>query len=60
LLQNPEIVSVFIHEIAHFIDIYTLNSNNSDDEDYSYYFYDISWDSTKTIKSSMVSSDFVS
>lgn len=60
ILKNPEIMSVFIHELGHFIDIYYLNNNNFEEKDYSYYFYDIAWDSTKTIKSSMVSYDFVS
>ncbi len=59
-IKNPELVAVFIHELAHFIDIYYLNSDNIEEIDQSYYFYDIAWDSTKTIRSDMVSSDFVS
>lgn len=59
-IKNPELVSVFIHEVAHFIDIYYLNRDNYEEKDYSYYFYDIAWDSTKTIKSSVKSYDFVS
>ncbi len=60
LIENYELVSVFIHELAHYIDIYTLNNINLTIKDPSYYFYDIAWDGTKTIKSLMTMKDFVS
>ncbi|MFA5917286.1 MAG: hypothetical protein WC850_03590 [Candidatus Gracilibacteria bacterium] len=60
LMENPELVSVFIHELGHYIDIYILNNINLTIKDPSYYFYDIAWDGTKTIKSSMIMQDFVS
>ena len=60
LMEDPELVSVFIHELWHYIDIYSLNNINLSIKDPSYYFYDIAWDSTKTIKSSMTMQDFVS
>lgn len=60
LMEDSELVSVFIHELWHYIDIYTLNNLNLNIKDQSYYFYDIAWDSTKTIKSSMTTQDFVS
>ncbi len=60
LMESPELVSVFIHELWHYIDIYTLNNINLTIKDPSYYFYDIAWDTTKTIKSSMTQQDFVS
>lgn len=59
-LANKELVSVFIHELAHYIDIYFLNNDNEDDYDYSKDFYDLAWDSTKTIKANMKWNDFVS
>lgn len=60
LMENPELVSVFIHELWHYIDIYSLNNINLSIKDPSYYFYDITWDGAKTIKSSMTMQDFVS
>jgi len=60
LMEDSELVSVFIHELWHYIDIYTLNNINLTIKDPSYYFYDIAWDTTKTIKSSMTQQDFVS
>ncbi len=58
--ENEEIVSVFIHEFAHHLDIYYLDSSVFNNIDPSKYFYDISWESTKVIKSWLTWSDFVS
>jgi hypothetical protein len=60
LMEDSELVSVFIHELWHYIDIYILNNINLTIKDPSYYFYDIAWDGAKTIKSSMIMQDFVS
>ncbi|NDK08413.1 hypothetical protein EOM39_04160 [Candidatus Gracilibacteria bacterium] len=59
-INNSELIAVFIHELAHFIDIYYLNNDNEENFDNSNYFYDIAWESTKTIKSEMKGGDFVS
>lgn len=59
-VENSELIAVFIHELAHFIDIYYLNNDNEENFDNSNYFYDIAWESTKTIKSDMKWLDFVS
>lgn len=59
-IKNSELIAVFIHELAHYIDIYYLNDDNDEDYDNSNNFYDIAWDSTKTIKSNMKWWDFVS
>lgn len=57
-ISNPELASVFVHELAHFIDIYFLENKNSFDK--SSLFYDISWEQAKIIKAWNKSSDFVS
>lgn len=59
-IKNAELVAVFVHEVGHFIDIYYFNDDSQDGIDYSNYFYDIAWDSTKTINSEMIWWDFVS
>jgi len=48
-MDDEEVASVFVHEFGHYIDIYSLKKEVFDD--ISYYFYDISWESTKVIKS---------
>lgn len=58
--ENEEITSVFIHEFAHHLDIYYLDSSSFNNTDPSKYFYDISWESTKVIKKWLVWNDFVS
>lgn len=59
-LENKELVSVFIHEFAHYLDIYYLDKNSFWNIDPSYYFYDIAWDSTKIAKKWLTGNDFVS
>lgn len=57
-MKKEEFTSVSIHEFAHYIDIYFLERKVL--KDTSYYFYDISWKSTKVLKSWQKQSDFVS
>lgn len=57
-MDDEEVASVFVHEFGHYIDIYSLKKEVFDD--ISYYFYDISWESTKVIKSWQKQEDFVS
>ena len=57
-MQKDELIAIFIHEFAHYIDIYSLERKKSGDT--SNKFYNISWYSTKVLKSWMKSSDFVS
>lgn len=59
-IDNEELISVFIHEFAHHIDIYYLINSSFSDNDTSKYFYDISWESTKVIKNWQKQSDFIS
>ena len=53
-----EYLSVAIHELAHFIDIYFLEKKVI--QDLSDKFYDISWEQTKVVKPGQVQADFVS
>lgn len=53
-----EFLAVSIHEFAHFLDLYILQKKNW--VDISDYFYNISWEETKIIKSSLTQKDFVS
>lgn len=57
-LDPKEVLSVWIHEFWHFLDLYILQKNIfgdlSDD------FYNISWKSTKILKTSQSQKDFVS
>lgn len=57
-LSKEELLSVFIHEFWHYIDIYFLADNSWNDV--SQRFYDISWKSTKVVLSSQSQWDFVS
>ncbi|MDD3646679.1 MAG: hypothetical protein PHH06_04725 [Candidatus Gracilibacteria bacterium] len=57
-MGENETLSVFIHEFAHFIDIYFLETNVS--IDLSNKFYEISWESTKVMKQNQTQADFVS
>nr|MDD3720143.1 putative zinc-binding metallopeptidase [Candidatus Gracilibacteria bacterium] len=59
-LGNSELVSVFIHEFAHYLDIYYLDKNSFGNIDPSYYFYNIAWESTKISKKGLSQKDFVS
>lgn len=58
LLKNEEFISVFIHELGHFVDLYYLRKWYFWDA--SNKFYDISWKSTKILKSWNGQKDFVS
>ena len=57
-MNNWEFLWVFIHEFAHYIDLYYLEKKVF--KDVSEYFYEISWESTKTIKAWLKQKDFVS
>lgn len=57
-LSKEELLSVFVHEFWHYIDIYFLADNSWNDV--SQRFYDISWKSTKVVLSSQSQWDFVS
>jgi len=57
-IQQNEIIGVFIHELAHHIDIYTLTKKVFQDP--SNNFYQVSWENTNTIKSGQKIKDFVS
>jgi len=57
-MDHSECNAVWIHEFAHFIDLYFLKKEVF--TDLSDYFYNISWESTKTIKAWLNQKDFVS
>lgn len=57
-LKKSEFLSVYIHELGHYIDIYVLEKDIIWDD--SNNFYDISWSSVKTLKAWAKSDDFVS
>lgn len=57
-IENDELTSVFIHELAHHIDIYTLKKKVFQDP--SHWFYSISWKDTNTILAGQKLKDFVS
>jgi len=57
-MREDELLSIFIHEFAHYIDIYSLKKKNW--KDLSNDFYDISWKSSSIIKSWLSWKDFVS
>ena len=57
-MRKDELIAIFIHEFAHYIDIYSLERKEF--SDISNKFYDISWYSTKVLNSWMKSKDFVS
>ena len=56
-MRKDELLAIFIHEFSHYLDIYTFNRSSW--EDISNKFYDISWASTKVIKSWLNWKDFV-
>jgi hypothetical protein len=57
-LKKSEFLSVYVHELGHYIDIYILEKDVIwDDSDN---FYNISWKSVKTLKSWAKWEDFVS
>lgn len=57
-MPESEYMSVFVHELSHYIDIHHFTRNAGVDT--SNIFYDISWDSTTIIKAGKTQSDFVS
>lgn len=57
-MKKTEFLSVTIHEFAHFVDLYFLEKKVFSDT--SDIFYNISWESTKVIKSNQKQKDFVS
>lgn len=57
-LENSELIWVFIHELSHHIDIYSLAKKVFRDP--SSDFYNISWENTTTLKSWEKIKDFVS
>lgn len=57
-LSINEFLAVWIHEYAHFLDLYLLNEKRG--MDLSYDFYNISWETEKIIKSNQSQKDFVS
>jgi len=59
-LDKTELFAVFTHELAHYIDIYNLDSFSLTEVDPSYKFYNIAWESTKVVKASLTQKDFVS
>lgn len=57
-MKVPEFLAVGIHEFSHFLDLYILKKSNW--IDISDYFYEISWDDIKILKSWLTQADFVS
>lgn len=57
-MDSDELISVFMHEFGHYVDLYYFKRENN--QDISYKFYDISWDSTTIIKKWLNQKDFVS
>ncbi len=57
-MKKSEFLSVYIHELGHYIDIYVLEKDVIGDD--SDNFYDISWKSVKTLKAGAKWEDFVS
>jgi hypothetical protein len=57
-MKKEEFLAVSIHEFAHFIDLYSLEKKVL--KDISFYFYALSWESTKVLKPGLKQKDFVS
>ncbi|MDD5212906.1 MAG: putative zinc-binding metallopeptidase [Candidatus Gracilibacteria bacterium] len=57
-MKKSEFLSVYIHELGHYIDIYILEKDIIGDD--SDNFYNISWKSVKTLKAGAKGEDFVS
>ncbi len=57
-IWEAETQNIFIHEFAHYLDLYFFDLKNW--KDISYKFYQISWDDTKIIKAGQNNKDFVS
>lgn len=57
-MKKDELLAIFIHEFAHYIDIYSLDKTSWKDS--SNEFYNISWEWSSVIKSWLTWKDFVS
>lgn len=57
-MPESEFLSVFIHELSHYLDIYFFSRSGFGDT--SEKFYDISWESTTILRSGQEKTDFVS
>ena len=57
-MSYTEVLSVWVHEFSHYLDLYILD--NSWWSDISNDFYNISWESTKVLKAWLNQNDFVS
>lgn len=57
--QENEFVQLLVHEVAHYIDIYSLISIGKN-PDPSSYFYEISWEGSKTKRPTETIASFVS
>jgi len=57
-IEENEFLSVFVHEFAHYLDIYFFSQGSFGDT--SRKFYEISWDSTTIIQPWQEKTDFVS
>lgn len=57
-MWEEETQNIFIHEFAHYIDLYYFDSKQN--KDLSNEFYNISWVSTKVLKQGQTQADFVS
>lgn len=58
-LWYSEMLSVFVHEFWHYVDLYYLLKQVGGD-DTSKYFYSVSWENPKILKEGMKKDDFVS
>lgn len=57
-MSPGELLSVNMHEFAHYVDLYFLQKEVL--QDISNYFYEISWDGVKVLKPQLTQTDFVS
>lgn len=57
-MPHWELTTVWIHEFAHLVDVYFLQKKVLKDS--SYFFYDISWESSKILKPGQKQENFVS
>lgn len=57
-LWEKETLAVFLHELAHYIDIHHFKKQ--DGYDLSHSFYNISWETSSTVRAGQTEKDFVS